>query len=343
MTELQEKSEKSGWIGFDLGGTKMLGAVFDDDLQQLSRERKKTRAHEGVDSSINRIKKLMHSVIDEAGMHLGQIRGIGVGVPGPLDLDAGIVREAPNLGWKNVPLKEILEQEFGCPVNVTNDVDVGVYGEYRAGGAIGCRCVVGIFPGTGIGGGCVYNGEILRGKTMSCMEVGHILVIPDGPPCGCGLNGCLESVASRLTVSAFAAAAAFRGQAPYLHQKTQTKLSEIRSSSLAAAVRNGDKAVELILRSAAEYIGRAAATIIHLIAPDVIILGGGLVEAMPELICEWVETSARRHVLDSMQDTFEIRTAKLGDDAAIIGAAAWVQKSVAAAFQPVEKKTDSEL
>jgi glucokinase len=319
---------KDAWIGFDLGGTKMLGAVFNDDLQQLARERKKTKAHEGLEAGIGRMKKLIHDILFKAELTPDAIGGIGVGVPGPLDLNEGIVREAPNLGWKDVPLRELLETEFGCPVVVTNDVDVGVYGEYRAGGARGARCVVGIFPGTGIGGGCVYEGEILRGKAMSCMEIGHVPVIPDGPPCGCGLSGCLETVASRLTVSAFAAAAAFRGQAPFLHKKTDTKLSDIRSSTLAAAVKAGDEAVERILRSAADYIGRAAATIIHLIAPDVIILGGGLVEAMPELICMWVDESARRHVLRSMQDTFEITIAMLGDDAAITGAAAWVQKTV---------------
>jgi glucokinase len=306
----------------------MLGAVYDDALQQLARERKKTKAHEGVESGIGRIKKLIHEILLKAELTPDQIGAIGVGVPGPLDLNAGVVREAPNLGWKDVPLRELLETEFGCPVVVTNDVDVGVYGEYRAGGAQGSRSVVGIFPGTGIGGGCVYEGEILRGKTMSCMEIGHVPVIPDGPPCGCGLNGCLETVASRLTVSAFAAAAAFRGQAPYLHKKTDTKVSDIRSSTLAAAVKAGDVAVERILRSAADYIGRAAATIVHLVAPDVIILGGGLIEAMPELICQWVEKSARQHVLRSMQDTFEIKVATLGDDAAITGAAAWAQRTV---------------
>jgi len=323
------------WIGFDLGGTKMLGAAFDDDLNPLSRERKKTKAHEGLEAGIERLTRLIHSVIESANLSKKDVCGIGVGVPGPLDLDAGLIREAPNLGWKNVPLKELLEKEFETPVVVTNDVDVGVYGEYRAGAAVGSRSVVGLFPGTGIGGGCVYEGEILRGKTMSCMEVGHIPVIPDGPPCGCGLNGCLETVASRLTVSAFAAAAAFRGQAPYLYKKTETKVTEIRSSMLAAAVKNGDTGVERILRSAAVYIGRAVATIVHLVAPDLIILGGGLVEAMPEMICDWVSEAAREHVLDSMQETFKIAVAELGDDAAITGAAAWVQKTVQSAAPDV--------
>lgn len=324
------KTDGDHWLGFDLGGTKMLGAVYDPDMKELAQKRKKTRAHEGAESGIARIIKLIGEVLEKADTKPEQIAGIGVGVPGPLDLNEGIVREAPNLGWKDVPLTKLLTEEFGCPVVIANDVDLGVYGEYVAGAAKGARNVVGVFPGTGIGGGCVYEGSILRGKTMSCMEVGHIPLFPDGPMCGCGLRGCLESVASRLAVSALAAAAAHRGQAPYLHKESKTAVSSIGSGMLKSAIEAGDKAVEEILRTAGDHIGRGVATIVHLMAPDVFVLGGGLVEAMPELIRETVEESARRRTLSSMRNTFEVVTAKLGDDAAITGAAAWVRKQVEA-------------
>lgn len=321
-------SNEKVWIGFDLGGTKMLAAAFTDKLKIVARKRKKTRAHEGLESGIGRIKKLIDDVLEEGKLTRDRIAGIGVGVPGPIDLEAGIVREAPNLGWKNVPLTQLLKKEFRCPVIIANDVDLGVYGEYRAGAAKGSRSVVGVFPGTGIGGGCVYEGNILRGKNMSCMEIGHIPILPNGPLCSCGLRGCLEAVASRLSVSAFAAASSFRGQAPYLQKKADTKVNDIRSSTLAASVKAGDKAVENILKTAAEYIGQAVATVVHLMAPDVFVLGGGLVEAMPELLQERVKKTAREMTLTSMRDTFDVVIAELGDDAAIIGAAAWVQKNV---------------
>jgi len=318
--------EKRIWLGFDLGGTKMLAAVFDDQLQHQTQKRKKTRAYQGADTGVRRIKKLIDDVLDKAEVQRDQLAGIGVGVPGPLDLEAGIVREAPNLGWKDVPLTDLLHEEFGCPVVLANDVDLGVYGEYYGGAARGARCVVGVFPGTGIGGGCVYEGNIFRGKTMSCMEIGHVPIMPDGPLCGCGLRGCLEAVASRLSVSAAAAAAAHRGQAPYLHDKSDTAISAIRSSMLAEAVKAGDKAVLHILQTAADYIGRAVAGIVHLMAPDIVILGGGLVEALPELMQETVEQTARAHTLSSMRETFRVVVAELGDDAAITGAAAWAKK-----------------
>lgn len=322
-----EKTDQC-WLGFDLGGTKMLGAVYDSEMKELAQKRKKTRAHEGVESGLGRIIKLIGEVLEKAETDRGKIAGIGVGVPGPLDLNEGIVREAPNLGWKDVPLTKLLTEEFGCPVVIANDVDLGVYGEYVAGAAKSARNVIGVFPGTGIGGGCVYEGKILRGKTMSCMEIGHIPLFPDGPLCGCGLHGCLEAVASRLAVSALSAAAAHRGQAPYLHKETKTAVSSIGSGTLKAAIAAGDKAVEEILKTAADQIGRGVATLVHILAPDVIVLGGGLVEAMPELIRDGVEKSARKRTLSSMRETFEIVVAKLGDDAAITGAAAWVRKQV---------------
>lgn len=318
------------WIGFDLGGTKMLCAAFNDRLEQITQKRKKTRAHEGAESGLQRLCKLIDEVLDKAGCTRQQLAGIGVGVPGPVDLDAGIVREAPNLGWRDLPLADLLREEFGCPVLVANDVDLGVYGEYHAGAGQGAHCVVGVFPGTGIGGGCVYEGKIFRGRSISCMEIGHIPILLEGPLCGCGLRGCLEAVASRLSVSAAAAAAAYRGQAPFLHKESKTAISSIRSSTLAAAIEAGDEAVLHILQTAAEYIGRGVATLVHLIAPDIVVLGGGLVEAMPRLLCDTVEETARRHTLSSMRETFRVVVAELGDDAAITGAAAWAKKNIAA-------------
>ncbi|GAB4160474.1 MAG: ROK family protein [Planctomycetaceae bacterium] len=318
-------SEDGFWVGFDLGGTKMLASVYDANLKQISRKRKRTKAHEGVESGLERIRQLIHTVIKEAEIQPEQISGIGIGCPGPLNLEKGIILEAPNLGWKNVPIVKMLKDEFGCPTIIANDVDLGVYGEATCGSAKSDRCVLGVFPGTGVGGGCVYEGQIIRGSKYSCMEIGHIPVINNGPICGCGLRGCLETVASRLAVASAAAAAAYRGQAPYLMSKVGTEVSEIRSSALAASIEAGDKAVRRIVENAAEYIGIAAATVIHLISPDVILLGGGLVEAMPNLFTEIVHRTAQSHVLPSYKDSFRVTVTKLGDDAAVTGAAAWAR------------------
>jgi glucokinase len=239
----------------------------------------------------------------------------------------GVVREMPNIGWTDVPLAKLLGKAAGAPVVLLNDVDAGVYGEYRFGAGRGARCVVGVFPGTGIGGGCVLDGRILCGASSSCMEIGHLPVMADGPLCGCGQHGCLEAVTSRLAIAAAAAAAAFRGQAPNLFKAIGTDLSAIRSKTLAVAIADGDKVIEQIVRDAAAWTGVGVAALVNLLGPDRVVLGGGLVEAMPKLYLASVADSARGRVMRTYRDTYKMAVAQLGDDAAIRGAAAWAARA----------------
>ncbi|NIL97129.1 MAG: ROK family protein [Planctomycetales bacterium] len=321
-----EKEKAKYWVGFDLGGTKMLAKIYDQDFKAVGSERTKTRGHEGAKAGLERIERTIRKALESAKIDSSQLAGIGVGCPGPLDLKRGVILDAPNLGWENVPVRKTLTTAFGCPAHIANDVDVGVYGEHRFGAAKGARTSIGIFPGTGIGGGCVYEGKIIRGRTSSCMEIGHIQVMPEGPRCGCGRRGCLEAVASRLAISARSAMAAYRGKAPHLLKQSGTDLANIRSGALAASIKAGDEVVEIIVREAARHIGRAAASLVNLMAPDVLVLGGGLVEAMPELFVSEVKLTAERRVLSSFVDSFKVVAAKLGDDAGVLGAAAWAHQ-----------------
>lgn len=322
------EAKKKYWVGFDLGGTKMLANVFSPSFKIVGRERCKTKGHEGVQAGLARMAEAIEKALADAKVDRAELAGIGVGSPGPLDLDRGLVLDTPNLGWKNAPVKDALEKKFGCPAVVMNDVDAGVFGEYARGAAQGARCVVGVFPGTGIGGGCVYEGKIIRGANFSCMEIGHVKVVENGPLCGCGQYGCLEAVASRLAIAQAAAAAAYRGEAPRLMSVAGTDLSEIRSGALAESIKAGDRAVEDIVRNAARHIGRAMANIVNLLAPDTILLGGGLVEALPDLFQEEVEKHVKRNIMASFAGTYKVQVAQLGDDATSIGAAAWAQAVV---------------
>jgi len=327
-SEPTTRGQNPAWIGFDLGGTKMLSVVYDDQFNELGRKRSKTFGHAGADVGMEKIGDTIAKAIAKVQEDDLTIAGIGVGCPGPLDLDRGVILHAPNLGWENVALKDALTERFECPVYVLNDVDAGVYGEYRFGAGKDARCLVGVFPGTGIGGGCVYQGEIIRGKSGSCFEIGHIRVAPDGPLCGCGRRGCLEAVASRLAIAASAAQAAYRGQAPYLLKTAGVDLAEIRSSVLAEAAAHGDAVVEQIIRQAAQHIGAALGSVVSLLAPDRVVLGGGLVEAMPELFVAEVEKSANKNTMDAFAGSFKVFAARLADDAGVMGAAAWARRRV---------------
>lgn len=318
------------WVGFDLGGTKMNAMLFNNDFEVRGRRRKKSRGSEGVEAGIERIVASIAKLLEEAQLTPESLGGIGIGCPGPLDLEEGIILESPNLGWKNVPLKKSLEKEFGCPVFVCNDVDAGVYGEYRFGAADGARTALGVFPGTGIGGAMIYEGKIFRGKSGSCLEIGHVPVVPDGAMCGCGRRGCLETIASRLALSAEIAKAAYRGQAPYILRVAGTDLANIRSGTIKESIDAGDKIVDDILRNGAQQLGLVLAGAVNLLAPDVIVLGGGLVEALPKLFLEEIGKALAKQVMPSYAKSYDVRIARLGDDAGAMGAAAWARHNVEA-------------
>ncbi|XZE54810.1 ROK family protein [Planctomycetaceae bacterium SH139] len=318
--------EKPVWIGFDLGGTKMLAVVFDDQLKPLGRKRRRTRGNEGSDFGIARIGSTILRALEECEVAPERVAGIGIGCPGPVDPIAGKLLTAVNLGWDDVAVGPLLKKQFSCPVAVLNDVDAGVYGEYRFGSARGARCAVGIFPGTGIGGGCVYEDQILRGANITCMEIGHTRITSSARSSGFELPGTLEAESSRLTIAAEAAKAAYRGDAPFLLKNGGTDIADIRSSQLADAIKAGDKIILDLVVDAMETVGMAVVNIVHLLAPDKIILGGGLVEAMEELVVATVQKTAKKHVLPAYRSCFEVVSAKLGDDAATLGAAAWIRK-----------------
>jgi glucokinase len=323
-----EAPKRKIWVGFDLGGTKMLAAVFDDKLKVLGKKRRKTRASEGEQVAMDRLTETITMALEEAKVQPDELSGIGAGVPGTLDLQDGMILEAPNLGWKNIALQDILSKKFKCPTVICNDVDAGVFGEYCSGAGQGQRCVLGVFPGTGIGGGCVYEGKIFRGTRSSCMEVGFLQMSTEGGSAGVGATGTLEGIASRLAIAAEAAKAVFRGQAPYLKEQAGTDLSKIRSSVLAKSIEMGDKVIEQIVRRSAEQVGRGIGSLINILAPDVVVLGGGVVEAMPKLYLESVREGIRRNVLPAMADCAKVKVSELGDLASVVGAAAWIRQEV---------------
>ncbi len=319
------------WIGFDLGATKMLAVAYDDQFNPVGRAKAKSLGHEGQKAGLQRIIETIGKAIEAAGRTNARVAGIGIGCPGPLDLKNGVIREAPNLGWSNVPVKATLEKAFDCAVVVANDVDAGVYGEYRFGAGQGAHCVAGIFPGTGIGGGCVFRGELIQGANCTAMEIGHIPILSDGPLDGAGNSGTLEAVASRLAISSAAAAAAFRGQAPCLREDAGTDISKIKSRALARSIAGGDKAVAEIVRHAAGHLSQAIVTLVLLLAPEIVVLGGGLVEAMPDLFVDEVSERVRQRILPAFRDVTKIVVARLGDDAGVLGAAAWARKNIESA------------
>ncbi|MGB1926305.1 MAG: ROK family protein [Rubripirellula sp.] len=318
----------SVWVGFDLGGTKMLAAAYDSNWRELGRRRRKTKGREGSEFGLQRIISTIDQLLEESKISKHQIAGIGIGCPGPVDLEQGRILTTPNLGWDDVGIGDALERYFGCRSVVLNDVDAGVFAEYRFGSAKNARCAVGVFPGTGVGGGCVYEGHILHGSGVSCMEIGHTRIASTNRSSGCLLSGTVESEASRLAIAAEACKSAYRGDAPHLARKYGTDLASIRSGAIADAINNGDEAIRSLVVQACESIGYAVVNVVHLLAPDTIILGGGLVEAMEDLMVDTVSKTAKENVMEVYRDRFRVVAAQLGDEAGVQGAAAWARQQI---------------
>jgi glucokinase len=327
---MKQLTKQSYWLGFDLGGTKMSACVFNDRFTLLGMEKRKTRSQDGVKAGLLRMVETILGALDQAQIQPSSLRGIGIGYPGPVNSEKGLILSSPNLGWKNLSLRKALQNYFHTPVFLLNDVDAGVYGESVFGAGRKARCVVGIFIGTGIGGGCVYEGTILQGRAASCFEVGHMQVLPEGPLCGCGKRGCLEAVASRLAISAAAAVSAQRGESPFLLKSAGMDLTKIRSSVLAASIGAKDQTVRKIVQEAARWIGIGVANLVNLLLPEIVILGGGVVEAMPDLFCREVLKTANDRTMPVFQNRFKVVPASLGDHATALGVAAFARKSVLA-------------
>ncbi len=308
-------------VGVDIGGTKLMAVVYDHKFKVKGRNKRKSKSSKGEPTE-ERLTRTIQEALDEA--HVDTIRGIGVGSPGPLDPRTGVIIDTPNLAWKNFPLAQYLKKTFKVPVVVDNDVNVGTYGEYRFGEVSDCESVLGVFPGTGIGAGIIIDRKVFYGFSGAAGEIGHMTLEVDGPYCGCGKRGCLEGLASRVAIAANVAALAARGDAPFILATCGTDLSAIRSGALADAVKAGEKMVEGVIRKAAYYVGVATGNAINILSPEAVVLGGGLVESMPELYLEEVKRGIKEHAMPFLRKNVRIVTAKLGDDAVVLGAACMI-------------------
>lgn len=307
-------------IGIDIGGTKILAAMIDPDGRILARAKQKTRAEETADAVIQRIVGTALEVMQATQIGPREILCIGAGAPGPLDTNRGLVLEAPNLGWKNVPLATILTERLGAPAYISNDVNAGTWGEYLLGAGREADACLGVFIGTGIGGGIVLNGSLYEGASGVAGEIGHMLIDPKGPTCGCGQKGCLEAYASRTAITRdIWAEIKAGGKSRILDAKE--KGEQIRSKQLSRAFEEGDKLIIGVLEKAAKYLGIGIASAAHLINPDRIILGGGVVEALGEKYVSRVREAFVARAFKSVSAAAEIVEARLGDDAVVLGAA----------------------
>ena len=319
---MAETSEKRDYlVGVDLGGTKILAGVFKPSLDCLGRSKMSTKPQRGPKAVIDRIARCVEDAVDECDLSLKQIRGVGIGAPGAVDTETGRVIFAPNLDWKDVDLKGQLEKHLGVPVFVENDCNACTLGVHEAELKGKPRHMVGIYLGTGIGGGLVIDGKLYSGFNRTAGEVGHMVLEVGGPKCNCGNRGCFEALASRGAIFRRIQGEVKEGQKTVLTDLLGPGLQDMRSGDLRKAIRQGDKYVEKVIEDAAEYTGIAVANVVNLLNPQVVVLGGGVIAALEDEMMAIVVETARDYVMPGTFEGIEIVASRLGDDAGIVGGA----------------------
>lgn len=313
-------------MGIDLGGTKILAAVVDADGAILGMAKKKTKAELGPDAVIKRILDTASEALRVAKIAPKALAGVGIGAPGPVDCRTGVVYSAPNLpGWDVIDLGPRLQKELGVPVLVDNDVNLGTLGEFTLGAGRGCRHMVGVFVGTGVGGGIVIDGKLHRGARYAAGEIGHMIVQPDGPLCGCGRRGCLESFASRTAIERAVRAGLAEGRASMVTDLLAAEKDRLSSSGIKQALLENDPLMVEVIGRAQFYLGLLVANLVNALDPEMVVFGGGVAEALGDAFLAPIHATARSFYLQQRDaDKISIVTATLGDQAGVLGGAALV-------------------
>ena len=309
------------YIGVDLGGTKILAGIFDADTRCLATEKTKTKSEHGYDAVCARIVSAVRSAAESAGIDLAKVTGAGIGAPGSISSDESSVLFAPNLGWRDVPLKADLEAQLGCPVWLGNDCNVAATGIHRHELEAKPNDLVSIFLGTGIGAGIISNGVFLTGATHAAGEVGHMILDPNGPICRCGTSGCFEALASRTAIfNKVKSAVNDGGELTQLMEADDDSVTRIRSGKLRRAIEAGDELAAAVLGETCLYTGVAIANLCNLLNPEVVALGGGLIEQLHTVMLPKIRDAALERIMPGARQV-RIMATILGDHAGITGAA----------------------
>ncbi len=311
-------------VGVDLGGTKILAAVVDNKGNIIGRSKRKSLpasvANPDPPLVADRIAVTVQEAVAAAKVTMTRIKAVGASAPGPVNVGTGWVHKAANLpGWEHgFDLGPELSKRLQVPVVVDNDVNLGTLGESVYGAGQGYADLIGVFVGTGIGGGLILGGRLRRGFRWSAGEVGHMTVMMGGPRCGCGELGHLEALASRGAISRRLSAAIAAGEPTALVVKEG---ATIASGDIRKALDAGDPLVDRVLVEATETLGVFIASLVNLLDPECVVLGGGLVESLGERYVAAVAEHAYAHFfLKDDMDKVKILPAALGDNATVLGA-----------------------
>jgi glucokinase len=311
------------FLGIDLGGTKILSAVVDAKGKMRSRDHTVTPAAKGPESVIQAILDSVDRALGEAGLPSESLRAIGVGAPGLSNPRTGVLFTSPNLpGWRDVPLKEIIERKLGPRTFLINDANAAAWGEMYFGAARGARNFIYITVSTGIGGGIVIDGEIYAGALGTAGEVGHMTIQDGGPPCNCGNRGCWEMLASGTALARNARNRIQEGAETFIRDYVDDDMEKVTAEVVDKAARQGDSLARTLIERTGYYLGIGLANLINLFNPELIVIGGGL-SNIGDMLLDPAYRIARERAFKESVQVVRFAPAKLGRNSGVLGAAAF--------------------
>ncbi|MFC1917245.1 ROK family protein [Chloroflexota bacterium] len=324
----QINSSKAKILGIDLGGTKILTAVVNSRGQILSHHRSATPAQEGVDAVIQSLLKSAAHTLEQADITTADLAAIGMGAPGLSNPEKGVLFTSPNLpGWKDVPLKDILEKKLGKKIFLINDANAAAFGELQFGAGRGKRNFIYVTISTGIGGGIIINGDLYTGATGTAGEPGHMVINDEGPVCTCGNRGCWETLASGTALARDAKLLISEGCQTSIPDYASGNVANVTAEVVHQAAQAGDNAAMELISRTGYYIGVGLANLINIFNPELIIIGGGLANIGDMLLKPAFAEAEKRAFKQSYQATRFTR-AELGENSGVLGAAAFALKKI---------------
>jgi glucokinase len=314
-------------VGVDLGGTNIVAGAMTADGSGIHAVRSiPTRSEAGDEGVAGRMVALVEEVIADTERETGATRtdfvGVGVGAPGPLDREHGVVIIAPNLGWTNFPLRQRMQDRLALPTSLDNDANCATFGEWWQGAARGARNVVGLTIGTGIGGGLILNGALYHGASDMAGEVGHTTIDMNGRYCKCGNYGCLEAYASGPAIATRAREVLVReGTRSAIRDMVGGRLEEITAQTVYDAAKGGDQLASEIVRDTGRYLGAGIANLLNIFNPDRVVIAGGVTAAGDALFVP-LKAEVRRRAFTPAVNAAEIVAGELPGTAGVVGAVA---------------------
>jgi len=309
-------------LGVDIGGTKILCVLMDTKKSVIAELKFKTQANKGCERLLAELTASLKELRKKAASHKLEVVGVGIGCAGQVDPEKLLIRTSPNiLCLEGCQIGKAIERALGLKSVLGNDVQMGLSGEHKAGAAKGCAHVLGVFFGTGVGGATIINNRLYKGASDMAGQVGAVLAQPVGGAEAAQSHGIIDRIAAKSAIAAEAAQMAAKNWAPYLSKHGGTDLSDLGWGVLAKAIQQGDERIKEMISARMYVVGIALSNIVNFLNPEMLVLGGGLLEEMPKLVMRELERGLRTHLVPEVGEVLQIKKAKLGGQAVAIGAA----------------------